>query len=58
MLEVGMGLALMLAIYSWFTGLSDIKNTHNIEKLRSATLTYHHVMITICILTILNILFR
>lgn len=56
MLEVGMGLALIFAIYSWFVGLSEIKNTHNIEKLRNATLTYHHAIIIIIILTMLNIL--
>ena len=58
MLEVGMGLALILATYSWFIGLLDIKNTHNIEKLRRATLTYHHAIIVMFILTMLNILFR
>lgn len=57
MLEVGMGLALIFAIYSWFVGLSEIKNTHNIEKLRNATLTYHYAIIIMFILTMLNILF-
>lgn len=56
MLEVGMGLALILAIFSWFVGLSEIKNTHNIEKLRNATLTYHGAMVIILALTMLNIL--
>lgn len=56
MLEVGMGLALIFAIYSWFVGLSDIKNTHNIEKLRNVALTYHNAIIIMIILTMLNIL--
>ena len=58
MLEVGMGLALILAIFSWIVGLKELKNTVDIKRLKRVALTYHHAIIVMFILTMLNILFR
>lgn len=57
MLEFGMGLALILAIFSWIIGLKELKTTANIKILKRVALTYHHAIIIMFILTMLNILF-
>lgn len=58
MLEVGMGLALILAMFSWIVGLKEIKNTVDIKILKRVALTYHHTIVIMFILVMLNILFR